>query len=290
MISARRSNRLVFPIVLVVGGALILLANLGSLPEGAGWRVLQLWPLILVMVGVQILVPHLFNGTAVPAVTLLLVGAIAAGGFAYVVAGPSLGSASYTRVESSAPSAGVTAGTITVDAAGAQVNIRAGDVGDNLYVAKIDYTGSAPRISYSDGDLHISTGQNNFFNWGQTSNRVDITLSAAAEWSVKLNGAGTNAKVDFGNGSLRLLSLNGVGATATVLAGEPKGTVPMELSGVGTSVTLSVTAGCQYRVTAKGVGTSVDGARQTAGWETSADRYDISANGVGAHVTVRVSG
>ena len=286
MIAARRPYGLVFPIVLVLGGLLILLANMGTLPSDSGWRLLQLWPLLLVMVGVELLVPHLFRGAAVPLVTLLLVGAIALGGFAYAVAGASLTSGTYTRVQSTLPRADVSTGSVTIDAAGAEVNIRAGDSGDQLYQAKVDYAGSAPRFSYSDGKIHISTNQNGFLIWNRRQDIIDLTLNRSVDWTVDVNGAGISAKIDFTQGKLHSFAYDGVGGNVTLLAGAPVGVVSVNVSGVGTGVTVNVPSGTAYHATASGIGTNVDGTTQTPGWEAATDRYEVSANGVGAHVTV----
>ena len=271
MIAARRPYGLVFPLVLVFGGLLVLMANLGTLPQDAGWRLLELWPLLLVMLGVQLLVPHMVKGAAVPLVTLLLVGVIAVGGFAYALAGPSSTSTDYTRFESTSPAAGITAGTVTIDASGAQVTIRAGDVGDQLYQAKIDYASSAPRFTYGAGLLHITTTRNNVFDWSRGRDVIDLTLNPAAAWVINLNGAGSTIKIDFTAGNLHSLKLDGVGANATVTLAMPEGSVPVSLDGVGTGLTLQVPAGSEYRVRDQGVGSSVDGTAETSGWAAAAD-------------------
>ncbi len=292
MIATRRPYGAAFPIVLILGGLVILLANLGTLPQDAGWRLLQLWPLILVMVGVQLLVPHLVPSAAVPALTLLLVGAIAAGAFAYALAGPSAGSGTYTRFESASEAAGLTTGTITVEGAGAQITITSRDLGTQLYQAKIDYAGSAPRLTYADGNIHVisGAGNNNIFNWNRRQDIVDLAVSRSVAWTINIDGAGTTTKVDLSQGDLRTLKINGVGGTVTVTAGAPNGIVGVSLSGVGTTLNLVVPAAVQYRVTAEGIGTSIAGTAQTPGWSTAQDRYDVSLNGVGARAVVTVEG
>jgi hypothetical protein len=290
MIAARRSYGFVFPTILVVGGVLILLANLGTLPADAGWRLLQLWPLLLVMLGVELLVPYVFHGGATLAASLLLVGLIAAGGVAYALAGPTFGGGAYTRFQSTSPATGISAGSLTVDAAGAQVTIRSGGSGDQLYKATIDYAGSAPRFSYADGKLHISSNQNGFLSWNSRRDVIDLALDPSVPWTVVINGAGTTAAVDFGDAAPASLTVNGVGGTLTLGAGKPDGVVPVSLTGVGTNLVLNLPAGTEYRVTTHGIGTSVEGSSQTAGWESASDRYDVTVDGIGAHATVRVTG
>ena len=291
MIAARRPYHVVFPIVLIVGGILALLASLGTLPEDAGWRLLALWPLLLVLAGIELLVPHMVSGRAVPAITLVLVGAIAVGAFAYAIAGPATTTGSYTRFQSTSPAAGRTEGTVTIDTAAAKVTITSADLGTDLYSVKIDYAGSAPRFSYADGDIRIaSPTNNNLFTWNRPQTIVNLTVSSSAAWSVHINGAGTSATVDLANTKLRALTLNAVGGTVALHAGAPDGIVTVRLSGVGTGLDMKVPAGTEYRATADGLGTNIGGTAQTPGWASASNRYDVSVNGIGAHATVAIGG
>ncbi len=291
MIAVRRPYHVAFPIVLIGGGLLLLLASLGTLPEDAGWRLLALWPLLLVLAGIELLIPHIVRGAAVPAVTLVLVGAIAIGAFAFAVAGPRTASGPYTRFESTSAAAGRTEGTVTIETAGAQVTIRSADLGTQLYSAKIDYRGAAPRFSYADGDIRIASPTNTIpFNWSSQQTVVDLTLSTSTGWDVVINGAGTSATIDLADTKLKSLTLNGVGGSVGLNAGAPDGIVAIRLSGVGTGLDMKVPAGTDYRVTADGLGTSIGGSAQTPGWASAFDRYDVSVDGIGAHATVGFSG
>ena len=290
MVAARRPYGTVFPILLILAGGLILLANLGTLPEDTGWRLLQLWPLLLVMLGVQLLVPHLVHGAAVQAVTLLLVVVIALGGFAYAIAGPSMVSGSYTRFQSTSPVAGITQGTIRIDDAADRVTITARDLGSQLYVANIDYVGSAPKFSYAGGDIHVSRDSNLVNFWGRPRDVVTLAVNPSVAWSIVIDGAGTTSRIDLSNGNLQSFHLNGAGGNVTLIGGPAHGAVRVAVDGVGLALTLQLPQSTDYRVTAEGIGTRIDGVAQTAGWSTSADRYEVSITGVGTHATVTPAG
>jgi hypothetical protein len=290
MVAARRPYGVVFPILLIVAGGLILLANMGTLPEDTGWRLLQLWPLLLVMLGVQLLVPHLFHGTGVQAVTLLLVVVIALGGFAYAIAGPSFVSASSTRFQSTSPLAGITQGTIKIDDPAEQVNITARDLGSQLYQANIDYSGSAPKFSYAAGDIHVSRDSNLVNLWGRPRDVVTLLVNPSVAWSIAINGAGTTSRIDLSNGNLQSFHLNGAGGNATIIGGPAHGVVRIAIDGAGLALTLQLPQSADYRVTAEGIGTGIDGLAQTSGWSTAADRYEVSITGVGTHASVTQTG
>lgn len=290
MVAARRPYGVVFPVLLILVGAMVLLVNLGTLPGDTGWRLLQLWPLLLVMLGVQLLIPHIAHGAAVPALTIALVAVIALGGFAYALAGPTFGTASYTRMQSSSPVAGLTEGTIRIDDAADRVSIKAGDIGNDLYQAKIDYVSSPPRFSYAAGDLRINRDSNLVNGWGRARDVVDLTVNQSVAWTVILNGAGTTTTVDLSNGRLASFRLNGAGGNVTIIGGVPDGAVRVEIDGVGIGLTLELPATAEYRVTAEGIGTSVSGPSQSSGWASAQDRYDVTMNGVGTHATVNTTG
>ncbi len=289
MIAARppqpRPRSYILPILLIVGGAVLLLANSGVLNEDAGWRLLALWPLILVMIGLQLVATRLFSGRAASAVALVAVALVALLGMAYVVGGPAAGG-TYTRFTSSAATAGATAGTLTIDAAGSRVQLTGADLGDQLYQANVDYAGQAPRVTYSAGDLRIASGPVNGLSWNRKADVIAVNVNASIPWTVVVNSAGVTVRMDLANGDLRSFTLNGVGSTADLSLGAPAGTVPITLNGVGTSATVGVPQGTEYRTSADGLATVVSGVRETAGFAAAADRYEIAAKGVGARLTV----
>ncbi|HET7419169.1 MAG TPA: hypothetical protein VFL27_02180 [Candidatus Dormibacteraeota bacterium] len=286
----RRPFPVLLPILLIAGGALTLLANLGTLPEDTGWRLLQLWPLLLVVLGIQILVPHLVRGPSVTVVTLVLAGTIAVGGFVYALAGPSTGTASYARLQSTAPLAGESAATVRIDDAAERITITGRDIGSQLYQAKIDYDGSAPTVSHGDGAVRITRSSNFISSWGRARDVIDLTLNPSVAWTIVIDGAGTTATIDMSNARMQSFTLNGAGSNVTITAGSPQGVVRMSADGVGIQLTLRLPATAEYRVTADGIGTGVDGAPQTPGWTAAQDRYDVTVNGVGTHATVTASG
>lgn len=290
MIAAQRPYRVVLPVLLIVGGLVFLLVNLGTFPDEAGWRLLQLWPLLLILLGVQILVPHLFRGAAAFTVTLILVLLLAFGALAYVIAGPGTGTGSLTRVESSAAFSGQSSATIRIDDAADQINITAGNTGSDLYQARIDYARSAPQLSYDNGQLHITRSANVFNSWGTSRDVVALSVNQSVAWTIVIDGAGTNATIDLSNAKLQLLQLNGAGSNANVKLGSPAGAVRVTANGLGVGLTLQMPATAEYRVTVNGIGTSVSGTAETPAWPTAHDRYDVSVEGVGTHAIVTTAG
>jgi hypothetical protein len=208
--------------------------------------------------------------------------AVAAGAISWLF----FASAPHARFESSSPVAGVTAGTIRIDDAAERVTISAADLGSSLYRLNIDYLYSRPNFSDAGGNLRINRDSNLVNFWGRPRDVIELTVSRSVLWTVVIDGAGSTINLDLTAGRLLSFTFNGAGSNATLAAGAPQGVVTVNLSGVGSRLSLALPPNTQFRATADGVGAFVDGNAQTDDWSTAQDRYDVSASGVGVHATV----
>ena len=59
--SERRRNQVVLPVILIVAGVLVFAANLGWLAWGSLWSVLDLWPVLLIAIGADLLTAGRFR-------------------------------------------------------------------------------------------------------------------------------------------------------------------------------------------------------------------------------------
>lgn len=282
-----RTPSAVGPVILVLAGALLLLFNLNALPEGAGWRLLLVSPLLLVMLGAQIVISRSVTSPVRTAVSLAVVGSIGLAGLAYVALGPGAGAAGYTTTSSSSPVAGLASGTLRVNAAGSRTSVIFGDTGTDLYRARLSYAGPAPKVNYANGELQIDTANRFVLDWGRSADQYTLTLSNSVPWTIVVNGAGTTTSVEMLAGHLQSFTQNGVGSDVQLSLGSPTGTVPIEVTGLGTKLTFSVPAGVQYRVSNDGLATTVSGPAATSGWASTVDRYDVTGSGLGTRIEVQ---
>lgn len=285
-----RRHATFLPVLLVLSGVLLLLFSLDVLPAGAGWRLLEVSPLLLVMLGLQIVVDRLLTGSTAAAVSLAAVGLTGVLGLTYVVVGPTIGTGDYSRFTSSSPAVpGLDHATLQVDTAGSRVSVIFADTGSDLYRAQVDYAGSAPKFDYANGQLKLTSGNTFGVNWGGRPDAFRLTLSDRLPWAIRVNGAGTSTTVEMLAGRLRSFTIDGVGCDVQLAAGPPSGTVPVQLAGLGSKLTVTLPAGVQYRARADGLGTSVTGAAESSGWASTADRYDIFGDGLGIAIAVKTS-
>jgi hypothetical protein len=277
----RHTPSVFVPVLLLLAGVLLLLLNLDALPEGAGWRLLLVSPLVLIMLGLQVVINRLLEGQIGTAVSLAVVGVIGLLGVAFVALGPSTGTASYTTTSSSSPVAGLATGTLHIEGAGSRTSVIFGDTGSDLYRARLSYSGAAPQVNYGGGTLRITSESRFLIDWGRSPDQYTLTLSQSVPWSIAIDGAGTTTSIEVLGGRLQAVTLNGVGSDTQLSLGAPQGTVPIEFSGVGSSLTFTVPAGVEYRAATEGIGASLKGVPESPGWSSAADRYDIAGKGVG---------
>ncbi len=247
--SDRRWHRpgMVGPILLIAIGLLLLLSNLGRL-QFNWWDLWRLWPLILVLIGLDILSRHSRLASALVAVvTLALIG----GGVYYLL----------TRPEPLRPLADVGSGphatrTVTEDLGGAKevtVNLHMGvgqlrltDLSDSshLFEGSLNYpTGwSAPEVRYDvqgeRGQLTIE-GRNRtawgfYFPGSPNGDDWQVRLSREVPLILDVDGGASSSSLDLRHLTVRELRIgSGVGRMEITFPAEGQNVVARVDGGVG---------------------------------------------------------
>jgi hypothetical protein len=83
-----RGRGLIFPVLLIAVGLIFLLANTGVLSEGALQRLRELWPVLLVLLGLQLVLNHTLPRPQATLVGLVAMGVAIIAALAYAVLGP----------------------------------------------------------------------------------------------------------------------------------------------------------------------------------------------------------
>src|SRR5713226_6730684 len=150
-----------WPAVLIVVGVFALLINAKVIPVERLDRLVDLWPLILVVIGLEILVRRALHGAAAELGAVLIVLLAIGGAAAYVALGPAIPVGIQT-LDASGKIASLNAASVHVDAGAANITMQGtSSISDDLFRAHVEYTGRKPDVSLdeSSGDLQIS--QNN---------------------------------------------------------------------------------------------------------------------------------
>lgn len=270
------------PALLIGLGAIALLFTSGHLGPDAGGRLFELWPLVLVLVGVQIVVAHLLPGRAGALVALVAMLAVITLGVGLALRVP----VAPPTYRASGPVAGVPAGTLRLDAGPGTVRLTGRDLGGELYRAEVAQGAYAEASSgLPRGTLHLST---------VGPGVVDLALSDRVPWGVTINGAGLGGQVDLSGLDLSGFTLSGAGAKLDLrLPAEPRGTMTVAVSGVAMDLTVRVPGQTAAHAVAQGLATSLDVNGTTPsgqvwisppGTDTAAGRYEVRVTGVASHV------
>ena len=298
-----RNRGLLFPLVLIAIGVIVLLANTGVLSQQALERLGDLWPLLLVILGLQLILNHTLPRQQATMVGLGATAIIVIAALVYAALAPAAPFGT-RQAESSQPLGGLTAATLDLNYGGATVDIQAGTLGDSLYQAHVDYPGSEnpPTISldHESGTLEIREGSSfsPFHLFGSARRHVLVTLTDRIPWSIQMGGGATNLRLDLRRLQLVKLQVSGGANRVDAQLPSPKGTVLIDVSGGASNLTLRSPGGSQWHVAISGGvsaltinGSSFGGIgdfeRQSPGYASATNRFDIEISGGASHIDLR---
>src|SRR3984893_10998119 len=135
-----RNRGLLFPLVLIAIGVVVLLANAGVLSSDALLRLGDLWPLLLVIAGLQLILNHTLPRQQATLVGLGATAVIVIAAVAYATLAPAA-SFGAQQFDSTERLGGLSAANLEVTYSAATIEVRAGSLGDALYQAHVDYPG-----------------------------------------------------------------------------------------------------------------------------------------------------
>ncbi len=290
-----------FPLILIFAGVMLLLNTTGALPWSSWGRLWVLWPVFLILIGLDILLAHtafllrLLLGLVVVAI---LIGA----GFYLVVNQPALAEGGQ-QTQASWPREGVEQGDITIQPGIADLTVDT--LEDSSDLAQVDLRGDRhkvePSFRTSGGTAYLEVAYPNVsIPWLGTWN-------AKPQWQISLSPrVALNLQVDPGVGQSRLelsslqveeLRLNaGVGGVDVTLPGKAeRGTVQIK-GGVG-RLQVEIPEGVAARIhISKGLGgVSVDTSRfhqngdtyLSPDYDTAQYRLDVDIEGGVGGIDIR---
>jgi len=299
-----RNRGLLFPLILIAIGAIVLLANTGVLSSEALLRLGDLWPLLLVILGLQLILNHTLPRQQATLIGLGATVVIVIAAVAYAALAPAAPFGT-RQANSSGGLGGLTAATLDLSYNAATVDIRAGSLGDSLYQAHVDYPGSEnpPTISLDreSGTLEIRESASfvPFRLFGSSRRHLLVTLSDRIPWAIQVGGGATNLRLDLGGLQLSKLQVSGGANRLDAHLPSPKGTVLIDVSGGASNLTLRAPAQSEWRVAVSGGVSAVtingsssgtlggDFQRQSPGYDSATNRFDIQISGGASRVDFR---
>jgi hypothetical protein len=220
-----------WPALLILAGVVALLVNTGQIPVDRLYQIVNLWPLVLVVIGLELVLRRTVHGTAGDIAAALIVLLAIVGAAAYVTIAPNP-SATHT-LDASGQLGGVKTAHLEVDAGAANINISgASDPGD-LYRAHVEYSGPKPQVRFdaSDGTLIINQQSGNFLIFQPRRFALKLQLNPSVQWTVELNTGATENTLDLTHVQVTSINLSSGAARHQITLGPPTGVVPVEING-----------------------------------------------------------
>jgi hypothetical protein len=299
-----RSRGLLLPLVLIAIGAVVLLSNTGVLSSDALLRLGDLWPLLLVILGLQLILNHSLPRQQATLIGLGATVVILVAAVAYAALAPAAHFGT-RQANSSESLGGLTAATLDLNYDAATVDIQTGALGDALYQARVDYASSdnPPTISLDrvTGTLEIreSSSFALFRLFGSSRRHLVVTVTDRIPWAIQVGGGATNLRLDLRRLQLSKLEVSGGANRLDGQLPRPQGTVVIDVSGGPSNLTLQAPAQSEWRIAVTGGVSAVtingsssgslggDFQRQSPGYNSASNRFDITISGGASRVDFR---
>jgi hypothetical protein len=196
--------------ILIIVGALLLLANMGFINPLFWWHVVQLWPVILIALGIRLLAKDSSVGNLLA--LIMIVSALGYAGWVSQTTGP-MELENFVRSEVMQDR--VSQGKLIVNFGDGTIRFS----GDTEYFTqgKLDYYTNEPQWKYnqmdSSAELEISSENHKGirFGWLPFNNATrtwDISLNQKPEWDITLNSGACSADIDLSQNNVKDFTLN----------------------------------------------------------------------------------
>jgi Domain of unknown function (DUF5668) len=288
--SSYRYRSFIWPAIFILAGVFALLANEGVLSVDSLYQLVDLWPLILIVSGLEIIVHRSLQGRAAELAAPLIVLVAIAGAIAYVAVAPNVQT---TRtMDASESVGGLDQVSLEIDAGSASVTINAGGSSDSdLYKAHIQYSGPKPRVSLDrgSGDLRITQSSPNFAFFQNHKFVLNLTLNPDVTWAITDNSGASTDTLNLAGVKVGSIQLNTGASHSDIILGPPSGIVPVTINGGAVTVHVHRPGGTPVSVAVSGgaVSLDADGKQthsigdanyQSPGFSGAADAYQIEVN------------
>jgi hypothetical protein len=299
----RGYRSLFWPAVLILVGVFALLVNAGFVPVERLDRLADLWPLILVVIGLELVVRRSLHGAGAEIAAVLIVLLAIGGAAAYVALGPAVPTGTQT-LDASGKVGSANHASVQVDAGGTTITMQgSSSLGDDLFRAHIEYSGRKPDVSLNEasGDVHIS--QSNTSGFFLQSRRFSLTLqlNSSVPWKIAVNSGASSDAFVLSTVRVASIDVNTGASKEDITVGDPSGTVPITINGGALTVNVHRPPGAAASVSVSGGAASLrfDGRQskavgtltaQTSDYDRASDRYQIEVDGGADTVTVDTRG
>jgi hypothetical protein len=282
------------PVLLIGVGVIALLVNLDFVSRQALSRLADLWPLVLIIIGVQIILNYSLPRRQANLVGVVVMVLLVAAAVAYATIAPVNSDGVIKQADSSAPIQGLTSATLEIQFGATSVEVSAAQLGDQLYHAHFEYAANErpPDLSFDrpSGTLRIRAHNDFFAHLLTRERKVAVQLSDQVPWKLHFSGGANTVRLDLSQLQLARLDLSGGAGHLELDLPQPKGTVPIDISGGVSGVIIRAPKDSAWRFHLSGGAPSLDinGSHRSAvgsysqespNFGSAENRYEIQLSG-----------
>jgi hypothetical protein len=297
-----RNRSFFWPVILILTGVIALVAETGAISIGRLDRLAELWPVVLIVIGLELISRRVLQGSTRDLATVLIVFVALGGAVAYVAVRGPVSDMTQT-LDTSDTVGSLNQATLDVNAGAATMTVEGSSaLGSDLYRAHIEYAGSKPGVSLdrSTGTLRIS--QNNDVGFFASRRFVlDLQINSAVSWNISADTGSSNDTLKLSAIKVGAIKLNTGASRTDITVGRPTGIVPISVDGGAITLHLHRPSGSEAFVNVSGGAVSLDAdgrqlhgvgdeSWQSDGYAGAADAYHVDVNGGASTVTVDTSG
>jgi hypothetical protein len=290
----RRNRGIVLPFALISIGGIFLLQNLGFVDAAVWRRILHLWPILLILVGIDMIARDRFTGLARSLfVALVVVAALAIVGFAAWAGAVSPLAGPIESRSFAPPLDGAKQLNVTVNVGGGDLNVGALADGDDV-AARIDLTSLRDafppptyRVRGDVGELIISnmTDRRGPEHAGPALGSLggahgSVQLRRDRPTDLRLRAGATHAALDLRGVALTRLTADVGASSLLVQLPEPAGQLDMRIRGGASGIAVEIPPNVPASIRINGGLSSIaidenrfvrsDRARDTGHWSADA--------------------
>jgi len=295
MITVRRYRSYFWPAVLILIGVVAFLVNSGVISTDRLSLLFDLWPLILIVIGLELLARRALPGQNGDVAAVLIVLLAAGGAIAYIALAPNPTTSG--KVDSHAALGNLNRATLEIDAGAASITVTGtSSLEGDLYHAVISYSGPKPEISLdrSNGSLTISQGNSGFGVFQTRRFTMDLQINSSVPWTITSNGGASTETFNLASVPLKSMDINTGASRENITLGAPSGVVPITINGGALTVNLHRLAGTGASVSVSGgaVSLTFDGRQSHAignlqeSTGSGTDTYRVEVSGGACTVTM----
>lgn len=284
-----------FPLLLICLGGAFLLSNVGVIGPLTLGALLQLWPLVLILLGIDLLLAR-----RSPLAALALELGVIVLGVAYVAAAPGVLGALGAPVLQELAIGREGERELALRFAGGAGQYRISGGADALLEASANGPGLRHTISRS-GDrtvIELEQTQNvSFVPPFRPSTSVEVRVANDVRLSLDVSAGAGTFRIDLRDVATKDVTLSFGAGTVHLVLPRPNGDIPVHVSKGAGTVTVEVPAGVEARVSAGGGFVNVrssnprlvvqGGVAETAGYAGARDRMTVTIDTGAGSVSIR---